>query len=137
MTAHRSRLQRYCQRCQLSSNLRTCAKLCRSCVHKGWRWCSIGKHVVRADTAEPWRKRCNACKCEAERRAWHVDRDNPADPPPGYVPTAVIAKRLHYTNATIVRWLRNGWMRDAAWRREGHRTHWYVEDRSSYEEPIR
>ena len=132
-----SRLQRYCQRCQISSNLRTCAKLCASCVAAGWRWCSGGKHVALVAPGTEWRKRCQACMSEAARRGWHERRNHQPDPPVGYVTVAVVAARMCYAKVTIRRWLEHGWMRGASWRRPGYRTHWFVEDRLTYEEPTR
>jgi len=137
MIAHHARLQRYCQRCQISSDLRTCAKLCRSCAAAGWRWCSDGRHAVHVAPGAIWNKRCQSCKSKYERRRWHERRDKQPEPPTGYVPIAVVAARMYYANHTIRRWLEKGWMSGASWRRPGQRTHWFVEDRSNYEEPMR
>lgn len=106
------------------------SKICEACKADGWVWCWKGQHATRNGP----HLRSHSC-VECARKVWKVEnflkRGVEIDPPPGYVPLAVVAKRLHWCQRTLTKWIGRGWMAGAVWRRcpTGR---WWIEDRDVY-----
>ena len=115
-------------------NRRTRAKLCNDCRANGWRWCTIGKHVIRHDVYLRKRYACHACYLADDLRRRHIAAGRQPTPPAGYIPLAVAADRVGFCRTWLAACLKDGSWPVTGWQR-CERGRWYVEDRAVYPLP--
>jgi hypothetical protein len=115
---------RRCERCHRHGGRVRSARLCVDCRAAGWRWCAVGRHLVRVqEYIEASRRVCYDCRREENRRQKLAARGVAIDPPPGYVPMVEVCHTLGYSQAHVAYLLRRGVL--TGWQRtRGGK--WYV-----------
>lgn len=124
---------RACDHChRWDKTIISSSHLCTDCKALGYRWCSSGKHVVREADYQASRYACMACRRDETRRQHAAKRGVAADPPPGFIPLAEVARRVGYSRSQVTERIHQGWMAGHTWRRGGAGSFWYIRDMASY-----
>lgn len=112
-----------CLRCH-ERGVANANKLCEDCKAAGWRWCSVGHHIVGVAAMLSVKHGCRAC--DSARQI--TQRYGAAlTPPDGALTVAAAAQRLHYSANSIRRQARTGQLQ--SWRRSPTGQIWIVLDK--------